>query len=214
MSTLVVMAKQCVPGRVKTRLHPPYSLAEAARIAAASLDDTLTAANSWDIDRRILCFAGDDPPTTAARWEVVPQAAGTLDLRIGDVLDRCTGPTLLIGMDTPQVRAEHIPPAAWFRRPGAVDAWLGMAADGGYWAMGLAAPRGGLVRGVPMSRPDTGAHQRRCLERAGLRVADLPVLVDVDDASSLRVVCDEAPNSATARTVTEIGTPIGAGTSR
>ena len=44
MSALVVIAKECLPGRVKTRLHPPFTMAEAAAIAAASLADTLAAA--------------------------------------------------------------------------------------------------------------------------------------------------------------------------
>ena len=44
MTTLIVIAKECVPGRVKTRLHPPFSLEQAAEIASACLADTLDAA--------------------------------------------------------------------------------------------------------------------------------------------------------------------------
>ena len=40
MTTLVVVAKEAVPGRVKTRLHPPYSLEQAATLAQACLLDT------------------------------------------------------------------------------------------------------------------------------------------------------------------------------
>lgn len=185
MTTLVVMAKECVPGRVKTRLHPPFTLDQAAQIAAASLSDTLAAASRWRYERRVLCFAGDRPPPESAGWDVVPQEGAGLDDRIAAVLDSCEGPTVLIGMDTPQVRAEHLPPDAW---PDGVDAWLGMAADGGFWALALARPDGALVRGVPMSRADTGRCQRRRLDTAGLTVADLPVLCDIDDDASLREV--------------------------
>ncbi|MYW30066.1 glycosyltransferase, partial [Streptomyces sp. SID2119] len=38
---LLVIAKEPVPGRVKTRLCPPFSPAEAAELAAAALADTL-----------------------------------------------------------------------------------------------------------------------------------------------------------------------------
>ena len=41
---LLVLAKAPVPGRVKTRLCPPCTPAQAAGIAAAALDDTLAAA--------------------------------------------------------------------------------------------------------------------------------------------------------------------------
>jgi uncharacterized protein len=38
---LVVIAKEPVPGLVKTRLTPPYTPAEAAAVAEAALADTL-----------------------------------------------------------------------------------------------------------------------------------------------------------------------------
>lgn len=40
-TTLLVLAKEPVPGRVKTRLTPPFTPEEAAELAAASLADTL-----------------------------------------------------------------------------------------------------------------------------------------------------------------------------
>lgn len=186
MTTLVVMAKECVPGRVKTRLHPPYSLADAARIAEASLRDTLAFGVALPVDRRVLCFAGTDVPDDAAGWEVVPQVDGALDERIAAVLDACSGPTLLVGMDTPQLRPDDV--AAVLDGPDDVDAWFGPAADGGFWALGLRDPRGALVRGTPMSRSDTGMRQRAALVDAGLRVRDLPVVTDIDTAESLHTV--------------------------
>jgi len=41
MTTLVVIAKETIPGKVKTRLHPPLSLEQAADVAAAAIQDTL-----------------------------------------------------------------------------------------------------------------------------------------------------------------------------
>ncbi|MGW2523152.1 glycosyltransferase, partial [Streptomyces sp. NPDC001617] len=43
MTTLLVIAKEPLPGRVKTRLTPPFSPAEAAALAEAALGDTLRA---------------------------------------------------------------------------------------------------------------------------------------------------------------------------
>ncbi|MEV4688618.1 TIGR04282 family arsenosugar biosynthesis glycosyltransferase [Microbacterium sp. LWH3-1.2] len=192
MTTLVVMAKECVPGRVKTRLHPPFSLEDAARIAEASLSDTLALGRAIPVERRVLCFAGEHLPVDADGWEIVPQSEGGLDERIATALDDCAGPTLLIGMDTPQVRAEHVSRALASTPP--FDAWLGLASDGGFWALGLREPDGDLVRGVPMSRADTGDRQLRRLRAAGLRVEALPVLTDIDTAESLAAVAGLLPD--------------------
>ncbi len=83
--------------------------------------------------------------------EVVPQCAGGLDERLAGAFAGCDGPALLIGMDTPQVTPELL--TVDFAD---CDAWFGPAADGGFWALGLADPDPGLLRGVPMSTPHTG----------------------------------------------------------
>lgn len=203
MTTLVVIAKECLPGRVKTRLHPPFSLADAARIAHASLVDTLTAVNALPASRRILFFQGDNPPLEASDFEVLPQPPGTLDQRIGAAFDACAGPTLLIGMDTPQVGEESLG-IVFDTWPADVDAWFGPAVDGGFWALALAVPCGDLVRGISMSQRDTGDIQRRRLADAGLRVRNLPQLTDIDTVRSLETVAGLIPGSATSRTLREI----------
>lgn len=183
MTTVVVMAKECVPGRVKTRLCPPFTDVQAAAIAEASLADTLGAVDAMDATRRILCLEGAlrvDP----VGWEVVPQVDGGLDARIASALDGCRGPTLLIGMDTPQISGAMLDDLCRSWASGD-DALLGPAADGGFWLLAMREPVGDLVRGIPMSRPDTGFRQRARLVGAGLRVQDVGVLTDIDTAESL-----------------------------
>ena len=186
MTTVVLMAKECRPGRVKTRLHPPFTLEQAAAIAEASLLDTIATVTDLPVDRRVLCFDGDAAPPLPVGWELMRQGAGGLDERIAAAIDACAGPTLVLGMDTPQLTEAHLPSLAdW---PHRVDAWLGPASDGGFWALALREPRGQVVRGVPMSRDDTGPRQRESLEAAGLRVGLLEEVSDIDDASSLSAV--------------------------
>lgn len=195
MTTLLVIAKEPVPGRVKTRLTPPYSPREAADLAEAALTDTLNAALDMPVERRVLVLEGAAGGWLPPGFEVVPQSGGGLDERLAAAFGRCEGPTLLIGMDTPQVSAELLAPAlapdAWR----SCSAWFGPAADGGFWALGLAAPDPALLRGVPMSLPETGRLQRRRLTGAGLAVRDLPVLRDVDTAHDAELVAAEAPDS-------------------
>ncbi len=86
----------------------------------------------------------------------------------------------------------------------AADAVFGPAADGGFWALGLCVPDPALLRGVPMSTPTTGAIQRARLLAAGLRVADLPQLRDVDTAADAVAVARQAPQSRFAARVREL----------
>ncbi|MFJ3226130.1 DUF2064 domain-containing protein [Streptomyces sp. NPDC086783] len=198
-TTLLVIAKEPRPGRVKTRLTPPFTPQEAAALAEAALADTLGAVLAAPARRRVLVLDG-----TPGRWlppgfDVVPQCAGGLDERLAAAFAGCAGPALLIGMDTPQVTPALLT-VDW--REG--DAFFGPAADGGFWALGLAEPDPDLLRGVPMSTAATGAVQRARLTDAGLRVRDLPVLRDVDTASDAARVAAAAPDGRFAAELTRL----------
>ncbi|MGQ4480461.1 TIGR04282 family arsenosugar biosynthesis glycosyltransferase [Streptomyces sp. SAS_276] len=190
--TLLVIAKLPLPGRVKTRLTPPYTPREAAALAEASLSDTLAALLHVPARRRVLVLDGVPGTWLPRGFDVVPQVPGGLDERIAGAFAVCDneGPALLVGMDTPQLTEDLL---TGIGQDGH-DAWFGPAADGGFWALGLADPAraGSLVRGVPMSTDRTGAIQRRRLVDAGLSVRDLPLLRDVDstaDASAVAGLC-------------------------
>lgn len=189
-TTLLVIAKEPRPGRVKTRLTPPFTPAEAAALAEAALTDTLLAVAATPATRRVLVLEGTPGPWLPPGFDVVPQCDGGLDERLAAAFAGCDGPTLLIGMDTPQVT-----PALLTEDFTGCDAVFGPAEDGGFWALGLAEPDPRLLRGVPMSTPTTGAVQRERLIGAGLRVRDLPRLRDVDTAADAEAVAAAAPHS-------------------
>lgn len=207
--TVAVVAKECRPGRVKTRLTPPLSPEQAATVAEAALQDTLATLATVPAERRVLFW--DGPRRTApdaVGWESVAQPAGELDERLAYLFDLAAGPMLLVGMDTPQIDAMVLegPLTAW---PEHVDAWFGPAADGGFWALGLREPDGSLVRGTAMSRADTGAAQLTRLLSAGLRVRFLEELTDVDDAASAAAVAGQAPQSRFARAWRDVISEVG-----
>ncbi|MBY8876199.1 TIGR04282 family arsenosugar biosynthesis glycosyltransferase [Actinacidiphila acidipaludis] len=191
MTTLMVIAKEPVPGRVKTRLTPPFTPEQAAVLAEAALADTLAAVAATPARRRLLVLDGAPGPWLPPGIDVVPQSAGGLDERLAAAFGRCDGPALLIGMDTPQVTPALLRSAT---KPGP-DAWFGPAADGGFWALGLADPEPALLRGVPMSTACTGRAQRDRLVAAGLTVRDLPLLRDVDTAADAAYVAARAPGT-------------------
>lgn len=198
-ATLLVIAKQPVPGRVKTRLVPPCTYEQAAALAEAALADTLHTVLTVPARRRVLVLDGQPGPWLPPGFDIVPQCGGPLDERLAAAFAAVRGPALLIGMDTPQVTASLLT-VDW----AAADAFFGPADDGGFWALGLRAPDPALLRGVPMSTPDTGAVQRGRLLAAGLRVADLPSLRDVDTAADAVAVARQAPRGRFAARAREL----------
>lgn len=198
--TLLVIAKEPAPGRVKTRLTPPFRPEEAARLAEAALTDTLRALRAVPARRRVVVLDGRPGPWLPPDFEVRPQCAGGLDERIAAAFAACHGPALLVGMDTPQLTDALLAPVLADDAWDGCDAWLGPAADGGFWALGLATPNPELVRGVPMSTDHTGAAQHRRLVAAGLTVRWLPALRDVDTAADAAAVAAQAPHGCFAAT--------------
>lgn len=199
MTTLVIIAKECLPGRVKTRLHPAVSYEQAAELAAASLADTLQVGSEVAAERRVLAFDGLIPPADSQAFEVIPQSAGDLDARLAAIFDAAEGPTLLIGMDTPQVLSGDL--ADLFPWPDDVDFAFGPARDGGFWSLGMREPRGDLIRGVPMSRDDTGVRQLERLRDAGGSIRMLRPLTDVDTIVEAHAVAALAPDTRFASTL-------------
>ncbi len=197
---VVVIAKEPVPGRVKTRLTPPFTPAQAAALAEAALADTLAAVAELAVARRVLALEG-----TPGRWlppgfDVIAQRGTGLDERIAwaltDAQASLAVPVVLIGMDTPQVTPALLAAAAEPLVSDTADATFGMAEDGGFWLLGLRTFDPDLVLGVPMSRPDTGSRQLARLERAGLRIRRLPELIDVDTAREADRIAAATPGSA------------------
>jgi uncharacterized protein len=202
-TTLLIIAKQPVPGKVKTRLVPPCTYEQAAALAEAALTDTLHTLLQVPARRRILVLDGQPGSWLPPGFEIVPQASGPLDERLAHAFAAVPGPALLVGMDTPQVTPDLLA-VDW----DAADAVFGPAADGGFWALGLRAPDPGLLRGVPMSTARTGAIQRARLLAAGLRVTDLPQLRDVDTAADAVAVAHDAPYSRFAARARELATVL------
>ena len=192
---LLVLAKTPVPGKVKTRLCPPYTPEQAAGIAAAALDDTVDAVTATPAAGRVLVVDGDRPAPPG--WTRVVQRGDGLGARLANAYVDSAIPgvaSLLIGMDTPQVSAELLGAAARSLEADGVDAVLGLAADGGWWALGLRDPaHAEVLRAVPMSTADTGSLTLTALRAQGLRVVALPVLTDVDTAADAHLVAALCP---------------------
>ncbi|MBO0769650.1 MAG: TIGR04282 family arsenosugar biosynthesis glycosyltransferase [Solirubrobacterales bacterium] len=204
MTALVVIAKQPVAGRVKTRLTPPCSPEQAAELAAAALTDTLDVVQRTPAARRVLVFDGDPRDWARPGIEVIPQRGEGLGQRLAAAFDDVGCQALLIGMDTPQLTKARLAGALEaVARPG-VDAVLGPACDGGYWCVGFKQPAPAAFQGVPMSAPDTYARQCERLGALGLATVHAPELCDVDTIADARAVAAAAPRTRFAKTLAAI----------
>jgi rSAM/selenodomain-associated transferase 1 len=205
MPTMIVLAKEPVAGRVKTRLCPPCSPEQAAEFATAALVDTFSATSECRADRLVAVFEGDPAEVVPASYEVIPQRTGTLDTRLADAFDDVfaigdgadADPTLLIAMDTPQVTADQLDHA--FNGLDRHDAVIGMTNDGGFWIIGLNSPNRAVFEGVPMSTEGTGAAQLARLESLGLTVSVLPTLRDLDTAADVQWLAQTFPHLRTSK---------------
>jgi uncharacterized protein len=201
---LLVIAKEPLPGRSKTRLTPPLTPEDAASLAGAALADTLLAAAAVPARRRILALEGTPGAWLPAGFEAVAQSGGGLDVRLADAFAESVGPALLIGMDTPQVSPGLLEVAMDALCSGPHDALIGPAFDGGWWALGLKVPSPDVFMGVPMSTAGTYAAQVGRLGELGLGWAELPALRDVDEIDDAHAVAAEAPGSHFSARLAEI----------
>ncbi|MEU8187655.1 TIGR04282 family arsenosugar biosynthesis glycosyltransferase [Micromonospora carbonacea] len=199
---VLVLAKTPQPGRVKTRLCPPCTPEQAARVAAAALADTLDTVAAATAGARILVVDGDHP--APAGWQRLAQRGGPLGDRIANAFADArpvtdgrgaAAATLLIGMDTPQLTAAHLDTAVGLLDTAdGPDAVLGPADDGGWWALGLREPgHAEALRAIPTSTARTGRLTLAALRRRGLRVHLLPRLRDVDTAADAHAVAARCP---------------------
>jgi rSAM/selenodomain-associated transferase 1 len=211
-TTLIVIAKAPMPGRSKTRLTPPCTPQQAADLAEAALTDTLHAVLATPAVRRVLVLEGTPGAWLPDGFEVLPQRGDGLDERLAAAFADVAGPgaatpgpldppALLVGMDTPQLTPELLADAAVALHAPGVDAVLGHAPDGGYWAVGLRVQDPRHFVGVPMSTESTGREQETRLREHGLAVALLPELRDVDLIDDAHAVAALAPHSRFARTL-------------
>jgi uncharacterized protein len=212
---LLVITKAPVPGRSKTRLSPPCTPEQASAVAGAAVGDTLDVVRATPVTRRVVALDGEPGDLDLTGCDVVPQVDGDLGRRLAAAFADAMSsgarsgadgdlPTLLIGMDTPQVTSELLTACLdELLAAGPGTAVLGAAPDGGWWALGLHSPDpAAVLADVPMSRDDTAERTREALEDAGLSVRDLPVLTDIDhfpDAVAVAALCP--PGSRTRRVV-------------
>ena len=189
MLHLVILVKEPVPGRVKTRLGREIGMVAAAWWFRAQVTRLLREVGR---DPRWIIWLAVAPdtalasrvwPAHVARWQ---QGYGNLGDRMKRIFrDFPSGNIVIIGADVPGVSAKLI--ASAFLALGPNDAVLGPSGDGGYWLIGLR--RGSrplpirLFSGVRWSTEHALADTERTF--GALQIARIATLDDVDTAADL-----------------------------
>lgn len=188
--SVLIFAKPPLIGLSKTRLARTLGKAEARRIARMTMAKTLREVMDvphWKTllygapDGHLPCGFGGLWP---ARLERRSQGTGDLTARLDKGLfEAPRGQVLFIGADAPDISRALVRQA--FAALRAHDGVFGPASDGGFWLFGMhkgprtVSPFGNDVR---WSGPHAMADVRANLG-PGARVAELPVLIDIDEAN-------------------------------
>lgn len=202
------MAKNAVPGRVKTRLCSQFTAVQAAAIHEAMLHCTLVrvAAALSDSETTHLILSLDET-AEAARihppepWNLIDQGNGDLGQRLAYVWRRTgCGPTIFLGCDSPDVPTASLRTIWPALRQ--TDVVLGPVNDGGYWTIASRQFDDRLFDGVDWGSADVYHQTRRAAEKAAANVVDVAPWHDVDtpdDLDALRQRLARAGDTALAR---------------
>jgi glycosyltransferase A (GT-A) superfamily protein (DUF2064 family) len=211
---LLLFAKAPLPGRVKTRLCPPATPEQAAAIAEAAIADTVDVLSATPAVRRTVVLCGQW--SVPAGWHTATQRGdGLAERLVHAYADTALPgiPSLLVGMDTPQLTTALLTAAAQALLNDRADAVLGPTDDGGWWTLGLRDPtHAAVLHTVRMSTPDAHAGTLSALRGRGLGVTLLSRLRDVDTAADAYAVAARFPHGRFARAVrTHLPSPAAPG---
>lgn len=200
---LVVMAKAPRPGRVKTRLSPPLSAAEAAELNVAFLRDTiasLQAAVSLVPAVPVICYtpAGEEGSFRGIVPGEVPLLlqrgdgfGERLSFTVDDALAAGFSAVCLIDSDSPTVPTREYAQAVHLLLSEPRSAVLGPSDDGGYYLIGLNASTPQLFEDIAWSTSKVSAQTRERAAALPLRLHELRSWFDVDDEATLTRLYEE-----------------------
>jgi rSAM/selenodomain-associated transferase 1 len=195
-----IFVREPLAGRVKTRLTPPLSAADAADLYEAFLRDLFVRVSQARV--HVTLFVAGDPEALAAlappQWPRVAQAEGPLAARLAAAFDHLLQKpgdrALIIGSDSPDLPIPYL--KRGIQKLKHRDLVLAPAADGGFVLVGLSRRVPGLFENVALETSRAFTATVKAAKREGLTLSLLPPWYDVDDEASLdRLVALEKARS-------------------
>ncbi len=199
---LGLMAKAPLAGEVKTRLVPPLTPHEAAALNVCFLRDMAANINSV-IQTAASGLVVYTPTGSESAFDgVLPKGFQLLAQRgpsLGERLCNATedllrhgyGAVCLINSDSPTLPKSILMRAIELLATDGDRVVLGAAEDGGYYLIGLKHAHRNLFNEIVWSTSDVLARTKERAEEIELPVELLPPWYDVDDAETLKRLCEE-----------------------
>ena len=202
LCALAVMTKAPLAGQAKTRLVPPLTHNEAARLNACFLRDTAAAIQQACESNAIGVGVFTPIGSEGSYIDILPQEFQLLPQRgdgfgerlafaVDDLFGCGFGSVCLIDSDSPTVPAESYAQAVTLLSQSGDRVTLGPSDDGGYYLIGLKENHRELFEKIDWSTARVLDQTRRRAEELHLEVALLPNGYDVDDATTLQRLCGE-----------------------
>lgn len=190
---LAIVTKAPQPGEVKTRLCPPLTPADACELHRCFLLDKIEQVRGLRDAAPAAVYAPAGArglfEELAPGFALVPQREADLGGRLIAAVEALFAEgfaaAVMVDSDTPTLPAAFLQQAIELISAPDVDLVLGPSEDGGYYLIGLRAPRPDLFENMPWSSAALCAETIRRARASGLRVACLPEWFDVDTASDL-----------------------------
>jgi len=199
---LLVIAKRPAPGQTKTRLSPPLSGEEAARLYECFLQDMLDIARAVPGVTRLINYWPKQEAAyfrqLAPDFDLIPQMGKRLGERLDNALSHCLSrgfeQAVITTSDSPSLPPPYLKQA--FDLLDTADVVLGPCDDGGYYLIGLKQPQPRLLLDVKMSTPTVAADTLALAKEEGLKTALLPTWYDVDTVAGLTRLTDNLNRAA------------------
>lgn len=199
----MVVAKKPAPGQTKTRLCPPLTYAQAAKLYDCFLHDTLTIMRKISDVKFAIGYLPDEAQSyfqqLAPDMELTCQRGVSLGERLDNLLTEAlqngSERVVVINSDSPTLPVAYLSQA--FDALIETDIVLGPTQDGGYYLIGVKQPQPQLFHKVQMSTPHVLADTLALAESSGLAVSLLPTWYDVDTIEDLYQLDEEITSIST-----------------
>jgi rSAM/selenodomain-associated transferase 1 len=192
MDALVIMAKEPVAGKVKTRLTAPLSQETAAELYTGFLFDKIAQIKTIDDTSHFIAYypasgRGFFQKHSFDNFELIEQIGNDLGKRLNgistELISRGFDKVMMLDSDTPNLPSSYINEG--LRHLDETDIVLGPTDDGGYYLIGLKESQSAIFKDIPWSTQEVTKITREKIAGLDKSLYLLPSWYDVDTIEDL-----------------------------
>lgn len=187
---LILFAKVPEPGKVKTRLTPDLSFAEAAELAKVLLVETLELTRKHWSGKLVLAVwpnVKDDYIQNVYEQfnniELIAQSSGDLGAKMLNAMEQVGYPCAVMGCDVPHLEGVVLEQA--YERLAKGENIIGPTEDGGYYLLGLQSNRPELFAKQAWGETSVLGASFRVARQHNFQFSELATMVDIDHYADL-----------------------------